>query len=71
MTSRDTKAPVVLPSGQTVQHEDERPCEGTNPHEANFTTYERKREQQQARDAWRELVGAEAERASRGGVSWL
>lgn len=70
MASNDTKAPAVLPLGQGSQHNDERPCEGTSPR-ANSTTYERKREQQQARDAWRELVGTDAERASRGGVSWL
>ena len=32
---------------------------------------ERRRTQQQCRDYWRKVYGRDAERASRGGVSWL
>lgn len=33
--------------------------------------YSRRREQQACRDYWAKVYGPEAERASRGGVTWL
>lgn len=37
----------------------------------HYTTWTRLREQQGARDYWQRVYGVDAERASRGGVTWL
>ena len=46
--------------------EDER--RGVHSHEVN---YSRRREQQACRDYWVSMYGADAELASRGGVTWI
>lgn len=71
MSARDTKAPALLSTDQSIQQNDERPCTGTEAPKANSTTYERMREQQACRDEWVRLFGKDAELTSRGGTTWL
>ena len=62
------RASLATEHGGGLEMEDERTSTGVHSHKVN---YSRRREQQACRDYWARVYGADAERASRGGVNWL
>ena len=70
MVVRET-APDTMPASGQDRDIASSAANGRTKRPINDSTYRARRSQQQARDAWQRLVGADAERTSRGGVSWL